>query len=900
MQDFPALPTAQVQPSMLRPPASTTTRAAKTSPAKLSAATSARTTSVPPADPTATACPFCLEPLPGAADEVAMPCGHKFHLQCFKEFKALVNVTSEWKCACGQPVPAEWKADVKELQEEGTEVIAPARVARAAGEPQPEPDDPKICKSNEKALRRNAYTDGTVTNEEAAATFPSTRSPLLAVTVPVAISAGSGKLSPREVRPAASKAGLQPRQTSVSQAQGTGECLRGKGRSQIAAAAKAPAEISAQDEAGSWAASSRCQGATPEAQGVVLLEDDEDEDWSLPQQRASGNRAARVARSGAQAPGPGPAAGRGEPEESGPPAALRGSLAAAAPPVPQPEVRGRAAAKSRFGRALPRPAILDDVFAALDRDGDGFLCAAELQRFAKLSGFEGSDEAWWEEFQLLCEERGCQAEQGLSRSTFTAMLDDPSDSGCYCTDAELASIRQELSEGRLTRPRAAPGARAEGPSVARELPARQQPGQQPGQAAGRGAAGRGAAGQGAGEAAGQAPEQAPPRGPADAKQGQAGKRRSSSPASIARRQQQLRGGQRPAPDPPGKAAGKARERELPSAADATSGTTGSALRGSGGDVGRSLPSVEQADVGSVGNADWAPLSTVAPASATTPPESQMGGRRDDDSGADTAAAPAAEGSRSREAERSRPSPGPSEGFRWAEAEEEEEEELQQQQEEDHRGEREGGPGGEEATVPEEAEDSSQELYLNTCALCGETWLLPMDLGEDFLCHEMGAPCGAEAAKAAISTFLMVPEAQGAAAAAAPGSEEAAGGPSPRWQLLCRILAEGLATLEASELLTRQGLEPLREGELAALRAELRRRGAEKAAARAQAARGGSGKRAVRYLQGVQVEVEKGSKYLAVQKETREDKQKTSVSLLIIGSRTKPMTDARDKKKGPRS
>eukprot|EP00443_Scrippsiella_acuminata_P063960 CAMPEP_0115560552 /NCGR_PEP_ID=MMETSP0271-20121206/100532_1 /TAXON_ID=71861 /ORGANISM="Scrippsiella trochoidea, Strain CCMP3099" /LENGTH=452 /DNA_ID=CAMNT_0002994641 /DNA_START=72 /DNA_END=1430 /DNA_ORIENTATION=+ len=55
---------------------------------------------------------------------------------------------------------------------------------------------------------------------------------------------------------------------------------------------------------------------------------------------------------------------------------------------------------------------------------------------------------------------------------------------------------------------------------------------------------------------------------------------------------------------------------------------------------------------------------------------------------------------------------------------------------------------------EEMQESEgmQDLFLNTCQSCGETWLLPVDLGEEFMCKEAGKPCGTEASQTAASTF----------------------------------------------------------------------------------------------------------------------------------------------------
>jgi len=159
---------------------------------------------------------------------------------------------------------------------------------------------------------------------------------------------------------------------------------------------------------------------------------------------------------------------------------------------------------------------------------------------------------------------------------------------------------------------------------------------------------------------------------------------------------------------------------------------------------------------------------------------------------------------------------------------------------------------------DDVEDDGDDLFLNSCGRCGETWLLPLDFGEEFDCMDAGKPCGPQAAQAALASFELDFRGGPGGAAASEGRPP----PAPvRSQLLCQILAKSLGAFEAADLMTRHGFEPPREGELAALEAELRAKRTERARAlRAQArsTEGDHRKKSQRYLDGKLVDVAKGA------------------------------------------
>jgi len=90
-----------------------------------------------------------------------------------------------------------------------------------------------------------------------------------------------------------------------------------------------------------------------------------------------------------------------------------------------------------------------EIFQECDVDVDGRLRAMELYFFAVETGFKGGPELWTQEYGFLCEERGLDPAAGLPQAAFTAMLDDRSEAGCFCTDEELGEV---LSRLRQTRP----------------------------------------------------------------------------------------------------------------------------------------------------------------------------------------------------------------------------------------------------------------------------------------------------------------------------------------------------------------------------------------------------------------------------------------------------------------
>jgi len=77
------------------------------------------------------------------------------------------------------------------------------------------------------------------------------------------------------------------------------------------------------------------------------------------------------------------------------------------------------------------------LFEAIDKDGDGYLNQGEMMQLAKLVGFDGDTEEWKKEYHALCTEVKASESEGVPKAVVLKMLDDTSDTGCFCTDEEL-------------------------------------------------------------------------------------------------------------------------------------------------------------------------------------------------------------------------------------------------------------------------------------------------------------------------------------------------------------------------------------------------------------------------------------------------------------------------------
>ncbi|CAL1153427.1 unnamed protein product [Cladocopium goreaui] len=86
-----------------------------------------------------------------------------------------------------------------------------------------------------------------------------------------------------------------------------------------------------------------------------------------------------------------------------------------------------------------RAALIKSVFDALNTSGSSYLSAPEMRPLAELTGFTGTDQEWREEFDLLRQE--CDGSKpGIAFTDFERLVNDASDDGCYCEDANLRQL----------------------------------------------------------------------------------------------------------------------------------------------------------------------------------------------------------------------------------------------------------------------------------------------------------------------------------------------------------------------------------------------------------------------------------------------------------------------------
>ena len=103
----------------------------------------------------------------------------------------------------------------------------------------------------------------------------------------------------------------------------------------------------------------------------------------------------------------------------------------------------------RAANELVRSELIKAAFQALNWTGTGHLSADEMRPFANQTGFDGTDEDWKKEFEMLLQESGDHA--GITLPNFLKLANDDSDDGCYCSNDELESLIANLEELRKVR-----------------------------------------------------------------------------------------------------------------------------------------------------------------------------------------------------------------------------------------------------------------------------------------------------------------------------------------------------------------------------------------------------------------------------------------------------------------
>eukprot|EP00930_Biecheleria_cincta_P068753 TRINITY_DN5655_c0_g1_i1.p1 TRINITY_DN5655_c0_g1~~TRINITY_DN5655_c0_g1_i1.p1 ORF type:complete len:1890 (-),score=285.46 TRINITY_DN5655_c0_g1_i1:712-5883(-) len=99
---------------------------------------------------------------------------------------------------------------------------------------------------------------------------------------------------------------------------------------------------------------------------------------------------------------------------------------------------------------VERASLVQEMFSALDLDQNGFLSESEIWRMAAEMGFEGNSAEWSQEYSRLCADRTIDDSLGFDSIAFENLLNDTSDSGCYCTNEALYEALRILGNDQET------------------------------------------------------------------------------------------------------------------------------------------------------------------------------------------------------------------------------------------------------------------------------------------------------------------------------------------------------------------------------------------------------------------------------------------------------------------
>lgn len=90
--------------------------------------------------------------------------------------------------------------------------------------------------------------------------------------------------------------------------------------------------------------------------------------------------------------------------------------------------------------ATTRGELKHFIFDYCDADRDGHLSIGEMRKFASLSGFDGDDEDWREEYFGLCRGHRVHPAFGIPRDVVYTMLEDDGPNGLLMSDKDLRKI----------------------------------------------------------------------------------------------------------------------------------------------------------------------------------------------------------------------------------------------------------------------------------------------------------------------------------------------------------------------------------------------------------------------------------------------------------------------------
>uniref|UniRef100_A0A7R9ZYS0 Calmodulin n=1 Tax=Pyrodinium bahamense TaxID=73915 RepID=A0A7R9ZYS0_9DINO len=96
--------------------------------------------------------------------------------------------------------------------------------------------------------------------------------------------------------------------------------------------------------------------------------------------------------------------------------------------------------------ASGRSGVIRAVFHACDLDSDGYLNRQEMKNIATHVGFKGTADEWAKEYRQMCLDHGAEASAGIDLPMLELLVNDSSESGCYCSDRDLRAVLQSMGE----------------------------------------------------------------------------------------------------------------------------------------------------------------------------------------------------------------------------------------------------------------------------------------------------------------------------------------------------------------------------------------------------------------------------------------------------------------------
>jgi len=104
--------------------------------------------------------------------------------------------------------------------------------------------------------------------------------------------------------------------------------------------------------------------------------------------------------------------------------------------------------RDRFSVELLRIELTEAIFRKLDERVTGRVDSNTAWKFAAMTGFDGNEVDWKEEFRCICEDFDCSEAEGLNMTVFKHLVDDAGGDS-PCTNEELGEIYARLKDEKI-------------------------------------------------------------------------------------------------------------------------------------------------------------------------------------------------------------------------------------------------------------------------------------------------------------------------------------------------------------------------------------------------------------------------------------------------------------------